>query len=123
MADDIGTGASIAFGTSSWSANIISMTDLGVERPAVDTTHLGSSVRTYMPGRLLDGGTLNLEVNHDSAKSPPVSAAAEAITITLNDSDTISFPGFITSYRVSIQDEQMTRASVAVKVAGAVTGL
>lgn len=124
MATDLGTGTTIAFGTSGWAANVVSIGDLGEERPSIDTTHLATSdARTYIPGNLRDGGTLTIEAQHDPSQLPPITAAAETITITFEDTSTCGFTGFCTSYKIGgiTSDEALMTATVSIKVSGKLT--
>ena len=54
---DIGTGASLTFGTSSASFDLLSINPTNHSRPVVDTTHLGTTTaRTNTPVDLIDTG-------------------------------------------------------------------
>lgn len=121
---DTGAGTTITFATSNFDASVISIGDLGEERPAIDTTHLATSnARTSMPGALRTSRPITLEVTHDSSKIPPISAAAESITITLPDTSTCGFTGYCSSYTVNgvTAEEAMMTASMTVTVSGVLT--
>lgn len=124
MAIDVGTGTTISFGTSLWTCRVTNIGDLGSERKAVDTTYLGSTASESVPGRILDNGSITLEVQHDPDYSPPMSGAAETITVTLYSGKTYSFSGFMTSYKMTgITTDELIKANVSIKVSGAITGL
>ncbi len=120
MAIDIGTGVTIAFGTSNFVANVMSISHGGIARPSVDTTHLGTTTaRTFMPGDLYDGGevTLNIQWNPDAAVKPPINGAAETITIDFGTT-TASFSGFVTGYGYEVPLEELMTSEITIKVSG-----
>lgn len=125
---DIGTGATVAFLTSSFSANIMSIDGPGIERPAIDTTHLGTTTaRTHMPGDLYDVGPFDLEIQFDPNLNPPISSAAETIRITwpLAAGQSVAakweFSGFITAYKGGAKLEELMTGSMTIKGSGAIT--
>ena len=94
MAADIGTGATILFGTSGWAGNIVSISHGGVGRGKVGTSHLGTvGGRTYIPTDLYEPGELEVEFQVDTTnvkastgagnKFPRYNTAAETITFKL----------------------------------------
>lgn len=68
MADTtrVGTGATLAWGTSSAldAIEILSVTQSEQGRPVIDTTHLGTTTtRSAIPGDLISPGTLDVEAH------------------------------------------------------------
>ena len=98
---DLGTGATISFGTSAWEAQIDveSINPPSFAREAVQTTKLNATQpttgqyggHTFMPGKLQRGEPIVLKVHCSvaSAKRPPLTANAETITITWADASTM----------------------------------
>lgn len=127
MAADNGTGATIAFGTTTTYTPLVRSIDFdGIERVAIRTSSLGTTTaHTYIPGDLYDGGEVTLEVLHDESEAHlvPILGAAENITITFPGGDTYAFSGFVTRYNVHIGLEEEMTAGLVLKVAGAITGL
>ena len=122
MATDIGTGATITFGTSGFTAEITNMDHGDMGREAIDTSHLGTTTaRTFMPGDLYDPGSLTLDIHFDNANDPPLTGAAETITITFPDASTRSGSGFVTGYSYSVPLEDKMTAQMTVKFSGAFT--
>lgn len=125
MSSDIGTGTTMSFGTQLWAPAIISIGDIGSEGSAVQTTHLSTSdARTYMAGRLVENGTIAMEVQHDPDLMPTVGGANETITITFYDGTTCSFDGFVLSHKISnvnTEESALMTAAVQVKVSGEFT--
>ncbi len=122
---DVGTGTSIVFGTSSFSAEILSLNGSDISRPDVDTTHLGTTgYKTYMPGDLVEGGTLDMEFAFDPDSQPPIAGAAETITITFpmpsggSTAATLAFSGYINTWSWSGPLEERMTGSATVKVDG-----
>ncbi len=82
---DTGHGASVTFGTTSWSGKVIGIpTNLNKARPRVDISYLGTSgQREYMPGDLEDLGEITLDVAFEAATGlPATGTASETVTIT-----------------------------------------
>lgn len=84
---DIGTGASVVFGTSGIAVNFTSM-DLGEQSiEVIDTTHLGTAnFKTVMGGDLKDPGEWTFEFQWDNEAGPAPSATAETVTVTFPQS-------------------------------------
>jgi hypothetical protein len=80
---DIGTGASVVFGTSGVVVNFTSMS-LGEQSiETIDTTHLGTTgYKTLMGGDLKDPGEMTFEFQWDNEAAPAVTATAETVTVT-----------------------------------------
>lgn len=128
MAIDIGTGTTVTFGTSSFSANITNVGWSGIERPAIDTTHLGTTTaRTFMPGDLFDPGELSLDIQFNPDNYPPITGAAETITVRfpipagLSNGATWVASGFMTSFELGNPLEELMTATMGVKFTGNIT--
>jgi hypothetical protein len=135
MGVDIGTGATITFGTSSWAASIVSMNHSGMDRPSIPTSHLGTTVwNTFVAGDLTDPGELEIEYQADTSsvastgtKYPPIAKVAETVTVTLpttatSGNATFAGSGFVTSCSpFTIPLEELMVGSCTVKFAGAIT--
>lgn len=108
---DLGTGATILFGTSGWQAQIDveSINPPGFSRPAVQTTKLDATQpttgqyggHTFLPGKLQTPKPIVLTVHCSlaAAKRPPLTAVAETITITWADGSTMGGQGFATDWQ------------------------
>ncbi len=78
-------GTTIAFGTTSFTANIRRIGGANETRGAVGTTHLGTTgQKTSIPESLTDPGETEIEFEWDQSFGtfPPIDQAAETITIT-----------------------------------------
>lgn len=83
MPVDIGTGTTIAFATSSFVANILSINGQDMSRPSIKTSHMGTTTYdTFVPGDLSDPGSTEMTFQFDPDTQPPINGAAEVITIT-----------------------------------------
>jgi len=130
------TGATITFGTSSFTANIIDTIDWsGIERAVIETTHFGSTLpssarqvggRTFIPGKLVDPGELTLQIQYDPTLDLPLGSGDVAETITLTPpsgmaSNPITGSGFMRSARIGLPLEGLATATVVVKFTGIVS--
>ena len=82
---DTGNGTTIAFGTSGFTANVYSISGSAQTREALESSHLGTtSFKEYIVDDLVEPGEFEIEFEWDQsfATFPPISAAAETITIT-----------------------------------------
>lgn len=115
----LGTGTTITFATSAFSAEILSVDGPSRSRESVQTSHMGSTdYHTFTPADLVDGGEVTVEIAHESTISPPIDQDAELITIDWGgNGGTDVFSGFVTGYTPNAAiDERMT-ASMTIKVA------
>jgi len=124
MADAVdGYGTTITFGTSSFSANLLSIDGPGLERAAINSSHMAtaSSYMTYIPAALADGGTIDIEFEFNGADSPPITGATETVTIdwasTLG-SGSWAFSGFMTNYSPSASVGERMTATATIKCTG-----
>jgi len=118
----LGHGTVITFDTGFF-AEVLSIQHSGIERPAVPTTHFGTTGgKTFVPSDTYDGGELVVELHHANTAQPPILSAAETVTITWPDTiENYSFSGFMSGYEINVQDEEKVRATARLKVAGTIT--
>jgi len=124
-----GHAATLAFATSSYAPNVISINTPGISREALATTHLGTTGgKSFIPGALPDYGELSFTVQVNPDALPPITAVAEDITLTFGDggSETSpaewAFSGFITSVGDSnVSTDEIIVHDITVKVSGAIT--
>lgn len=129
MAADIGHGTTIAFGTTSAQTGVTFLSFSGeISRAAINTSHMGISTfgaMTFIPDDIHDPGTIEVECHWDAGEFKTTTAlwatAAETITITFPDSDTISFSGFVTNVRWNAPRGDVMTATITIKCAGALT--
>jgi hypothetical protein len=132
---DIGTGATVAFGTSGFAIEIVDIRSNPIERAIIDSSHLGTPAqsagkfgnRTYIPGRMVDPGGLSFEGHHNPNVQPPIGEVAELITVTFplvpgdSTAATYSGQGAMTSYQFTIPFEEKMMATVELKFTGPIT--
>ena len=117
----ISTGASITF-SSGFLAQITSINHSGIERPAIDTSHFGTTTaRTFIVGSLFDAGTLEVGLVFDPDTKMPITGAAESVTITYSDGSTWVASGFLTGFTVTAQLEERVEATATLKFTGDIT--
>ncbi len=77
-----GHGAAVTFDTSStFDALIDSVSVEGKSTEAIETTNMGSTSKTYMPGDILNPGGLTVSIHADTGETVPVGVEQE-ITFT-----------------------------------------
>jgi len=119
---DIGTGITITFETSGFTAQILDVTPPGMSRESIDVTHQGTTgQKIFTPGDLYDPGELSFDIHFNPDTTPPVGSAAETITIRYPSGSTWQFTGFCTGYAPSAPLEDKMTGTVTVKVTGAIT--
>jgi len=122
---DTGTGTTIAFGTSSYSTEILSISGNDITREDIDVTHMGSTnYREFIPGDLVDGGTIEMEILLDPDDQPPIAGAAETITITFpipsgsSNGATLAFTGYINAWSWTAPLEETMSGTITIKIDG-----
>jgi hypothetical protein len=87
-----GVGATVTFGTSDYTADLISFTLPERATESIDTSHLGTTdYMTSKPSSLSDPGQLQLVFDYDPAMPDLRDDGAQTVTITLADSSTLTF--------------------------------
>ena len=121
---DLGHGTAITF-SPGLLAKLLSVSWGGIARAAVDTTVLDTSGgKTFLPGDNYDPGELTVEMQFDTdaAWLTPLTAAAEAVSITWPDAETSSFSGFMTGFDIdNITNEGVMTATATIKATGTIT--
>lgn len=120
---DISSGATIDFGTSSFSAEVVDITPPGFSREAIQTTHqeTANSSHTFTPADFSDKGELSFTIHFNPDTDPPIDAVAETITLTFGSGADWAFSGFMTGYEPDAPFNDKMVATVTVKVSGDVT--
>ena len=129
MADE-GAGATLTFGTSGTSLDLLTIQGTGISREDIDITHHGttSGYKEYQPADRVEGGEVPVTILYDPDVRPPFNAAKETITITYPipsgkvGGATEAFSGYINNFdRASLEIDQRMEAGFTLKVAGAIT--
>jgi len=118
-----GNGTTITFGTSSFSANLLSVGGPGRSRGSIETSHMGTTTsHTFIPDDLVDNGEVSLEFEFNGYDTPPINGAVETITIAWGGTgDTWAFSGFMTNYEPSAAMGDRMTATATLKVTGDIT--
>lgn len=118
----VGTGTTVVFGTSAYSAELLDVRWGGINRASVPSSHMGSTNgMTFIPGKLYDPGEISLDYHFKDNASPPITGAAETITITFPDAETWAASGFVTGFEFTDPMEDKMVATVTVKMTGDIT--
>lgn len=74
---DVGSGATIAFASTAFTAGVLSINCQDIARAVVETTTLATTnAKTFMPGDLYDPGGIEIEIQYDPDAQPPLSIRA-----------------------------------------------
>ena len=124
----IATGATVTFGTSSFTTNLDSIALGGATREAINTSHMGTtSSHTFSPSDLVDEGTVTLSGHFDPDTEPPKDGASETVTITWplesgeSSNATWAATMFVVGHSFDAPNEDKATASIELKVAGSWT--
>lgn len=122
---DTGTGTTIAFGTSSYGANITGMTIDGEEVPVLDASHFGTTgFKEKIFGELSEPPQINCDMLFDPDEPAPVTGAVETITITfpvpsgMTNGATLAGTGKIISQSVAVPLEDVMTGQYVVQFDG-----
>lgn len=132
MAVVTGHGATLAFGTTTaWAPDYTSIGSMSLERPALDSSHLGTTgVRTKLPGDLyeLSPFTASFFFEPEASDNPfdtllfdtGVGAAAETISLTYPTATILTGAGsgFVTGFEIGeLVTDQLMTATITVQYA------
>lgn len=127
---DSGHGVSITF-SSGFMAAITNVSHSGISRAALETTSSATTTyKTFIPADLIDYGSTQVDLEFNPNDTPPISGAAETITITFpvpsgsTNGATLAFSGFMTEFQFTVpaaQDEGIMTATATLKATGAPT--
>lgn len=126
MGVDTGMGASVAFGTTGFTANWKSINGQ-TQREIIDKTHLGStSAREAIQAKMKNPGTLEMEIQLDPGMTTaiPMTTTAETVTVTFplmsgqTTAASLSSSGFVTGYKAHVEGGQMMTANLTVQLTG-----
>lgn len=122
MAAYDGSGTTITFGTSGYSAALISIDGPGVSREAIDSTTMATTGgHDFIPADLYDGGEVELVFEWDGSASPPIDDAAETLTIDWGGTgNSMSFSAFCTNFKPGASIGERMTASMTCKVTGVI---
>lgn len=132
MAQDIGTGSTIVFGTSSWTPQIIDINWNGIERDSIPTSIMSTvGGRTFIPSDSYDGGELVIEIAWDPDEPPPIvfngPTVPETVTLTFpvpsggSVGAKLAATMFIRSLDIHDPWEERMTGTLTLKVSGNIT--
>ena len=124
-----GTGATITFATSGFTAECTNIQLPELARESLETTHLGTTTaKTFKPAKLYDAGEVTVTVFHDPAADLIISEEPETITITYpletgqTTAATVSFTGFVTGQGgETFKVGELMSTNLKIKVTGEIT--
>ena len=126
----ISTGITLAAVTVPHTFNIEDMTLPEVKLEAIKTSNFSTTTaHTHIPAKLYEGGELKFDVNFNPGSSiTAMVGVSDTWTITFPKSPasattaaTWAFSGFVTGYAPKAPLEGLMKASITIKVSGAIT--
>ena len=120
----IGFGSTFSIGGNTI-AEITNITPMSASGVAADTTSMDSTdaAKTFIPGTI-DYGSVSFEMIFDGPELNTLQGlwrTVSACVITLSDGATFTFDGFLVGLSVISAFDDAVRASVEIKITGAVT--
>ena len=126
-----GNSATIAFGTTGFTANYTRIGGTGTSRESLEVSHLGTTVhKEFTPDDLSDPGEMTVEFQWDQSAStfPPINSAAETVTVTYplksgeSTAATLSGSAFLTkSTSPDLVNGEIMMGEATIKWAGDIT--
>lgn len=125
MGATLGTGTTLAFGTSTFSVEITNI-DWGEQtREAINSSHLGTTNdHTFIPASLVDHGEVSFSYHYDGTDDVGSLIGADAETVTLTDPSTSTsnaFSAFCVGHRRTYPLDDKMMGEVRLKITGAIT--
>ena len=118
---DIGTGATITFGTSLYTGELLSVDWSGISRPSVKLTHMADTEDQFTPGDIVDYGEIRISWWFKADVEPPIKLVPEVISIVLPDTTTWSATAFMTDFEWGCPMEEGMTMDGTLKVTGDLT--
>lgn len=115
MANENFLGASLTFGTSGTTAQITDLNIDGEERAVIDDTNYATTgYREYRFGSLVDTPEMEVEAQFEAGDLPPITAAAETITLTFPDAGSLTGTAAVIrrSFPLPMEDRSKVRFTV-----------
>ena len=121
-------GMTLAFTTSSWTADIISYSQDGETADDVETSDLSTTTdRTFEPGVLIDGGTFTFGLHFDTEEARLATGQLDEATVTFpiatsgnTTNATEVFDCYINNFSKTGGINELINGSVTLKVSGSV---
>ena len=129
MAKVQANGFALVFGTSSWNPKITSFSRSVETADDIETSDLSTTgTKTYVGGALIEGGTYTLGFQYDPVLTTrPVTGVSETITATYpisvsgNTAADDSFTGYVNSYEIEGENNNLITGTFVLKVADDIT--
>lgn len=119
-----GTGATLTFATSAFTAQLIDLDWSGRSRDALKSTHMGTTgSHTYIPADLVDGGELSITAYFDCTDNTAtlLGAAAENVTVGWAANRSWAASMFCTEIGASAKIGETMQQTLKFKIAGTIT--
>lgn len=110
-------------------AEVLDINGPGLSRIAINTSHMlsansGSSAdapyHTYIPGALVEGGELSVQIAYDPSVSIPIASGTSAFAVYWSGGSA-AFSGALTAFNIRTPLEGRATADTTIKVMGKIT--
>lgn len=125
---DVGTGTTLTFGTTSYTAAIEGIEIDGFARAVIDVAHMGTAgARDKIVGDLYEPPVLTVTAQFNPNDPAPYSAAAETVTVTfpipsgLTNGATMAGSAAVTQVGISVPLEDKMMSTFQVQYLGDIT--
>lgn len=115
---DIGTGATITFGTSGFTGELTSVEHSGINRASILANHMGSTTARKIPGDIVDWGQLRVSFNFKGNQRPIIAAVEEQVDILLPEGTTWSANCFMVDFEWSAPIEDVMTSECTLEING-----
>jgi hypothetical protein len=122
------TGTTITFSSSFFQGAVVEMNWSGIERTPLETTNAnqvneGTPIygKQFTPSVLYDPGEVEIRLLFDETMNPPITGAAETVTVTFPGSSFWSATGFMTRFEITGQLDGLWEARSTLKLSANVT--
>jgi len=115
---DVGTGCSVVFVDSGFTANVLALEWLDINRQPIKRTSFSDSKETYTPCDLSGGGGLAMEVAFNPDNLPPITEDAETVLLRFPDLNYWQATMFVTACEVGAPLEGKMTARLELKATG-----
>lgn len=119
----VSTGITVTF-SSGFFAEILDTSGPNASRVSLQISHMGTTTaHRFLPGKLVDWGEFQVELQFDPSTKPPVNNSRETVTVAYPDSGSSqwAFSAFMTGFDITASLEEIATASATLKVDGDVT--
>lgn len=119
---DIGTGTTIALGTGTFTAYVLSIDHSGASRAMIDVSHMATTGgAVFIAGEIYDPGELSVSCLLKTDELPPIGSAIGTVVVTFPDASHWDANGAVSGFSFSDPMEDKMTIDVTIKLSGTIT--